>query len=127
MATTRRAQKLSKISGLSVAHGRVLAGVENAGIFESRDGAQTWSLLSTLDGMPGREGWNDPKNQPPGHLGLPGLLPHPDDASRFWAVVQGIGIFETTDDGTSWTPRNRACAPTGRSKIRRSATACTSS
>src|SRR4030081_538197 len=35
------------------------------------------------------------------------MLPHPDEASRFWAVVQGIGIFETTDDGASWTPRNR--------------------
>jgi photosystem II stability/assembly factor-like uncharacterized protein len=98
--------KLSKISGLTAAHGRVLAGVENAGIFESRDGGVNWSLLSTLDGQPGRDKWNDPANQPPGHLGLPAILPHPDDASRFWAVVQGYGIFETTDDGTSWTPRN---------------------
>ena len=100
-------QKLSKISGLTVAHGRVLAGAESAGVFESRDGAVTWSLLSTLDGMPGREGWNDPANQPPGHLGLPAILPHPDEASHFWAVVQGVGIFETTDNGASWTPRNR--------------------
>jgi len=100
-------QKLSKISGLTVAHGRILAGVENAGIFESSDGAQTWSLLSTLEGMPGREDWNDPKNQPPGHLGLPAILPHPDDAAHFWAVVQGVGIFETTDNGASWTPRNK--------------------
>jgi hypothetical protein len=100
-------QKLSKISGLTVAHGRILAGVENAGIFESSDGAQTWSLLSTLEGMPGREGWNDPKNQPPGHLGLPAILPHPDDAAHFWAVVQGVGIFETKDNGASWTPRNK--------------------
>jgi photosystem II stability/assembly factor-like uncharacterized protein len=100
-------QKLSKVSGLTVAHGRILAGAENAGIFESRDGSKTWSLLSTLDGMPGRENWNDPKNQPPGHLGLPAILPHPDDASHFWAVVQGVGIFETTDDGASWTPRNK--------------------
>jgi photosystem II stability/assembly factor-like uncharacterized protein len=100
-------QRLSKVSGLSVAHGRVLAGVENAGIFESRDGCATWSLLSTLDDQPGRPEWNDPGQQPPGHLGLPGLLPHPDDTARFWAVVQGIGIFETTDDGGSWTPRNR--------------------
>ena len=25
--------------------------------------------------------------------------PHPDEPSRFWAIVQGFGIFETTDDG----------------------------
>jgi photosystem II stability/assembly factor-like uncharacterized protein len=99
--------KLSKISGLTVAHGRLLAGAEAAGVFESRDGAATWSLLSTLDGQPGRTDWNDPGKQPPGHLGLPAILPHPDEPSRFWAVVQGFGIFETTDDGASWIPRNR--------------------
>ncbi len=99
--------RLSKLSGLSAAHGRLLAGGEGCGVFESRDGAKTWSLLSTLDGQPGRDAWNIPSNQPPGHLGLPGLLPHPDDAARFWAVIQGFGIFETTDDGASWTPRNR--------------------
>jgi photosystem II stability/assembly factor-like uncharacterized protein len=99
--------RLSKISGLMAAHGRVIAGVETAGLFESGDGGVTWSLLSTLDGMPGREEWNDPANQPPGHLGLPGLLADPGDASHFWAVVQGIGIFETADNGASWTPRNR--------------------
>jgi photosystem II stability/assembly factor-like uncharacterized protein len=99
--------KLSKVSGLSAAHGRVLAGAEAAGVFESRDGGVTWSLLSTLDGQPNRELWNDPKNQPPGHLGMPAIMPHPDDASRFWVIIQGHGIFETTDDGASWTPRNR--------------------
>ena len=77
------------------------------GVFESRDGGETWSLLTTLEGQPGSESWNDPANQPPGHLGVPAILPHPDDPSRYWAIVQGIGIFETTDDGASWTPRNR--------------------
>ncbi|HEY6075674.1 MAG TPA: hypothetical protein VIV36_02475, partial [Gaiella sp.] len=99
--------KLSKVSGLTAAHGRLLAGAESAGVFESRDEGATWSLLSTLDGQPGRNEWNDPANQPPGHLGLPAMLPHPDDPARFWAIVQGFGIFETTDDGGSWTPRNR--------------------
>jgi photosystem II stability/assembly factor-like uncharacterized protein len=85
----------------------VLAGAEGVGLFESRDGARTWTLMTTLDGQPGRGDWNDPGKQPPGHLGLPGLLVHPDDPDRFWAVVQGYGIFETTDDGASWAPRNR--------------------
>ncbi len=99
--------RLSKISGLMAAHGRVLAGAEAAGLFESRDGGATWALMTTLDDQPGREDWNKPENQPPGHLGMPAILPDPDDADRFWAIVQGFGIFETTDNGGSWTPRNR--------------------
>ncbi len=99
--------KLSKISGLTVSNGRIFAGAEMPGVFESRDGGETWSLLTRLEGQPGSEDWNDPANQPPGHLGVPAILPHPDDPSRYWAIVQGVGIFETRDDAASWTPRNR--------------------
>ena len=102
------ARKLSKISSLAVAPGRLLAGVEAPGIFESRDRGDTWSLLSTLAGEPGSEGWDDPANQPPGHLGISALMFDNDsDDSHFWAIVQGIGVFETPDSGDSWTPRNR--------------------
>jgi photosystem II stability/assembly factor-like uncharacterized protein len=99
--------KLSKVSGLTAKDGRLFAGAEMPGVFESRDRGETWSLLTTLAGQPGRDDWNDPANQPPGHLGVAAILPHPDEASRYWAVVQGVGIFETADDGSSWTPRNR--------------------
>jgi len=99
--------RLSKVSVVAAAHGRVLVGAETAGIFESKDGAETWSLLTRLEGQPGRGDWDVPENQPPGHLGLPAIIPDPVDASRLFAIVQGVGAFETTDDGATWTPRNR--------------------
>jgi photosystem II stability/assembly factor-like uncharacterized protein len=100
-------KRLSKISTLAAKNGHVLAGVEAPGIFESTDGGDTWAVKSTLAGEPGSEEWDDPANQPPGHLGISGLIYDTDDASRFWAIVQGVGIFETTDDAKTWTPRNR--------------------
>jgi photosystem II stability/assembly factor-like uncharacterized protein len=100
-------RKVSKVSTLSAAHGRVLVGVEAPGIFESRDGGDTWSVLSTLAGEPGSDLWDDPANQPPGHLGLSALIADPTEHDRFWAIVQGMGLFETIDNGTTWTPRNR--------------------
>ena len=100
-------RKVSKVSSLAASPDRVLVGVEAPGIFESRDDGATWSVLSTLAGQPGSEAWDDPGNQPPGHLGLSALMLDDEDSSRFWAIVQGIGVFETDDDGKSWTPRNR--------------------
>jgi photosystem II stability/assembly factor-like uncharacterized protein len=101
------ARKVSKVSSLAVSDGRVLVGVEAPGIFESRDGGENWELLTTLAGQPGSEAWDDPANQPPGHLGISAIMPDGDDASHFWTIVQGIGFFETSDGGTTWTPRNK--------------------
>ena len=100
-------RKISKVSSLAVADGRVLVGVEAPGIFSSDDGGETWSLLTTLAGQPGSEGWDDPANQPPGHLGISAIMSDPDDAKHVWTIVQGVGAFESTDGGTEWTPRNR--------------------
>src|SRR5215468_8498756 len=99
-------RKVSKVSSLAVQEGRVLVGVEAPGIFESRDGGENWSLLTTLAGQPGSEAWDDPANQPPGHLGISGIISD-GDATNWMAIVQGVGAFETNDGGTSWTPRNR--------------------
>jgi photosystem II stability/assembly factor-like uncharacterized protein len=99
--------KLSKVSGLAATNGRIFAGAEAPGVFESRDGGASWSLLSMIEGHPARETWNDPDNQAPGHLGVPAILQHPDGADHWFANIQGIGLFETTDDGKTFTPRNQ--------------------
>ena len=100
-------RKMSKVSSLSAAHGRVLVGVEAPGIFESRDDGATWSPYSMLAGEPGSEEWDDPSNQPPGHLGISAITADEKDPAHVWAIVQGVSLFETTDDGKTWTPRNR--------------------
>jgi photosystem II stability/assembly factor-like uncharacterized protein len=100
-------RRLSKVSNLAANHGRVLVGVEAPGIFESTDGGETWQVKTTLAGQPGSEVWDDPANQPPGHLGLSAVIGDPESKDHWWAIVQGIGLYETNDDGATWTPRNR--------------------
>jgi photosystem II stability/assembly factor-like uncharacterized protein len=99
--------KVNKVSGLAATNGRLLVGAENIGLFESRDGGKTFSLLSTLDGASGRETWNDPNMQPPGHLGLSAIFPDPDDEQKIRVIVQGNSIFDTDDGGKTWAPRNK--------------------
>jgi hypothetical protein len=101
------ARKVSKVATLAANDGQLLVGAEAPGIFGSRDGGETFSLLTTLAGQPGSEGWDDPANQPPGHLGISAIMPDGDDPSRFWTIVQGVGIFETDDAAKSFTPRNK--------------------
>jgi photosystem II stability/assembly factor-like uncharacterized protein len=99
--------KLNKISSLAAAHGKLYVGAESVGLFDSSDGGKTFSLVSTLDGAPGREVWNDPAMQPPGHLGLSAILPYPDSPDHLRVIVQGNSIFDTDDGGKTWTPRNK--------------------
>ena len=76
---TRTAARCPRSRALSAAHGRVLVGVEAPGIFESRDDGATWSPYSMLEGQPGSEGWDDPANQPPGHLGISAITSDEND------------------------------------------------
>jgi photosystem II stability/assembly factor-like uncharacterized protein len=99
--------RLSKVSHVMPAHGRLLVGAESAGLFESTDGGKNFSLVTTFEGQEGREAWNDPAQQPPGHLGLSAIIPHPDEKDRFWVIVQGYSLFETNDGGQTWEPRNK--------------------
>src|SRR4051794_30591327 len=99
--------KVNKVSGIAATPGRLLVGAENIGLFESRDGAKTFSLVSTLDDASGRDVWNDPAMQAPGHLGLSAILPDAEDEQKIRVIVQGNSIFDTDDGGKTWTPRNK--------------------
>ena len=113
----RRGRAQTRRSGLTAHNGRLFAGTENPGVFESRDGGETWSLLTTLEGQPGSEGWNNPANEPPGHLGVPAIR-RIHDPSRYWVIA---GRRHLRDDRRRrlveapqpWPPRRLAARERG--------------
>jgi photosystem II stability/assembly factor-like uncharacterized protein len=98
---------LTKVSSLTAAGGRLLAGADYPGVFESVDGGVTWSLFTALEDQPARAAWLSPNASPPGRLGVIATMPHPADPRRLLVNVQGFGVFLSEDGGASWAPRNR--------------------
>jgi photosystem II stability/assembly factor-like uncharacterized protein len=82
--------------------GTIFAGVEPAGLFRSTDRGATWEHVRGLTEHESRPTW-----QPgAGGLILHTIVPHPTDAARTWIGISAVGVFETQDGGTTWTPRN---------------------
>src|SRR5919201_743637 len=81
----------------------VYAGIEDAALFRSVDGGQTWQELSGLRDHPTGEQW-----QPgAGGLCLHTILIHPDDPQRMVVAISAAGAFRTDDGGETWHPINR--------------------
>jgi photosystem II stability/assembly factor-like uncharacterized protein len=99
--------QLTKVSSLTAADGRLFAGADFPGIFQSDDGGVSWSHFTSLEDQPAREAWMKPDASPPGRLGVIATMPHPADPRQMWVNVQGFGIFYSDDGGASWTPRNQ--------------------
>ena len=80
----------------------VYAGVEDAALFRSTDGGQTWGELSGL-------------RDASGHLWQPGaggmclhtVVLDPSDPARIFVAISAAGVFRTDDGGTTWRPVNR--------------------
>jgi photosystem II stability/assembly factor-like uncharacterized protein len=88
---------------LAVRNGRLYAGVQPAGIFQSDDGGVTWDHLDGLQKHPSREQWM------PGGAGLilHSLVVDPQDGDRIWVGISSAGVFHSADGGETWEPRNR--------------------
>jgi photosystem II stability/assembly factor-like uncharacterized protein len=81
----------------------VYAGVEDAAMFRSTDGAQSWQELSGLRGH-----GSGPRWQPgAGGMCLHTILLDSSDPGRMFIAISAAGAFRTDDGGQSWQPINR--------------------
>jgi photosystem II stability/assembly factor-like uncharacterized protein len=81
----------------------VLAGVEDAALFRSSDGGQSWEEVRGL-----REHGSGAHWQPgAGGMCLHTIVVDPRDASRMHVAISAAGVFRTDDGGKSWHPSNR--------------------
>ncbi|MGA9532897.1 MAG: sialidase family protein [Anaerolineales bacterium] len=81
----------------------VYAGVEDAALFRSSDGGQTWQELPGL-----RQHETGPQWTPgAGGLCLHTIILDPRDAKRMYIAISAAGAFRTDDGGTSWRPINK--------------------
>jgi len=81
----------------------VYAGVEDAGLFRSTNGGQSWSELAGLRGH-----GTGPKWQPgAGGMCLHTIILDPRDPNRMYIAISAAGAFRTDDGGKTWKPINR--------------------
>ncbi len=81
----------------------VYAGVEDAALFKSTDGGQSWIEL------PGLRGHGTGPHWAPGAGGLclHTILVDPRDEKRMYIAISAAGVFRTDDGGTIWRPINK--------------------
>jgi hypothetical protein len=94
--------KVATVWNVTAGPDALYAGVEEAGLFRSRDGGSTWEHVEGLTNHPSRPEWQ-PGN---GGLILHSIVPSPTDADRVWVGISSVGAFETQDGGASWEHRN---------------------
>ena len=81
----------------------VYAGVEDAGLFRTTDGGQSWHELAGLRGHGSGPQWAPGA----GGMGLHTILLDPKNHSRIFIAISAAGVFLTDDAGKMWRPINR--------------------
>jgi len=95
-------RKLTQIWTFAAGHGRIWAGVDEAGLFVSDDRGESWQPVEGLNEHETRGGWF------PGAGGLcaHSLLLDPNDRERIWCGISAVGVFRSDDGGATWHPKN---------------------
>jgi len=80
----------------------VYAGVEDAALFRSTDGGQTWQELPGL-----REAKGNLWQPGAGGMCLHTIVQDPTHPERIFVAISAAGVFRTDDAGKTWRPVNR--------------------
>ena len=87
----------------------VYAGVEDAGLFRSADGGQSWQELPALRGHESGPSW-----QPgAGGMCLHTIILDPATPGRMFAAISAAGAFRSDDAGQTWRPVNHGLQSQG--------------
>jgi photosystem II stability/assembly factor-like uncharacterized protein len=84
----------------------VYAGVEDAALFKTTDGGDSWTEVQGL-----REHGSGSHWQPgAGGMCLHTIVLHPTDEQKIWAAISAAGVFRTDDGGKTWHASNKGLA-----------------
>src|SRR5438105_1925972 len=75
----------------------VYAGIEDAALFRSTNGGQTWNEIASLREVQGSK-WMPGA----GGMGLHTIVLDPTNPKRIYVAISAAGCFRTDDGGTSW-------------------------
>jgi hypothetical protein len=81
----------------------VYAGVEDAALFKSTDGGESWHELANLRGHGTGPKWSPGA----GGMGLHTILVDPKNPDRIYIAISAAGAFRTEDGGKTWKPINK--------------------
>ncbi|GAA5151624.1 exo-alpha-sialidase [Nocardioides marinquilinus] len=99
-----RGAALERVWQLAPGAGRheVWAGTEPGAVWHSTDGGRTFALNEALWEHPHRAQWGEGFGGQAFHT----ILPHPDDPASVTVAISTGGVYQTSDGGASWAPRN---------------------
>jgi hypothetical protein len=84
--------------------GRLWVGALPAGLFRSDDAGESWHLMSALWDVPQRSKWFGGGYD---EAGIHSVSPDPRDAGRVAIAISCGGVWDSGDDGASWSVRGK--------------------